>query len=67
VAFLLILIQGLPIKADELQKKVVNSNKVLLVYDSKNTYYDGEKIIDSVQRLLTSLGMSTTTTINEGP
>lgn len=62
VAFLLILIQGLPIKADEQQKKVVNSNKVLLVYDSKNTYYDGEKIIDSVQRLLTSLGMSTTTT-----
>ncbi|MFT8824719.1 MAG: hypothetical protein ABF536_02385 [Liquorilactobacillus mali] len=50
------------IKAAEFQKSNNESNKVLLVYDSKNIYYNGERTIDSVQRLLTSLGMETTTT-----
>ena len=43
------------IKAAEFQKSNNESNKVLLVYDSKNIYYNGERTIDSVQRLLTSL------------
>ncbi len=54
--------QSPSIKAANFQKSDSSSNKVLLVYDSKNAYYNGEKTIDSVQRLLTALGMETTTT-----
>ncbi|MFT8458739.1 MAG: hypothetical protein ABF804_09150 [Liquorilactobacillus ghanensis] len=57
-----LLLQVFPARAANLSKPGNSVNKVLVVYDSKNTYYNGEKTIDSLQRMLTALGMKTTTT-----